>query len=381
MVVSMSMQDGSYDSVLRTYTKDSSGHIQINHPSYIEKPTLYKTVPEYRQLIQQLESLPYVQSVTPRIHSAALAYGADKTTPGLLVGIDPIREQQTSFLANKVKEGAFLTGQPDADGYYQAMVGKAVAEQLQLSVGSELVLITQGADGSMANDVFLVSGVVGARNDAERLNIYLPMGVLEEFLVMPNQAHRIVILVDDYLDAEGRAEDIRADLADQLNQHQLSVAPWQVVEAEFYRLMKVDRQGAVVSLNIVVFLVCIGVLNTILMNILERTGEFGVLKAIGTSPSRIFAQILLESLVMAIASCGVGFLIALPLNYWLTHYGFALPEPMDVSGIVFTHMTGFMNVPVFLNPILIICGATLVIACIPAYRAARIVPLDAMRRL
>lgn len=136
-----------------------------------------------------------------------------------------------------------------------------------------------------------------------------------------------------------------------------------------------------ITLYVIVFLVCIGVLNTVLMSVLERTGEFGVLKAIGTSPARLFWLIVLETLLLAVIACLLGGLIALPINLWFTLQGIALAEPMEISGIVFSHYRGQMSAYVFGFPMLVILIAAALIALMPAFRAARIVPVDAMRTL
>lgn len=381
LVVAFSVQEGTYGSILELYTQDHSGHIQLTESTYQDKPTLYKTVNNYKTLIADIEALDFVKSVTPRIQSAALAYGQKKTAPAFLVGIDAVREQQTSFLAEKIRQGEFLASGPDVDGYYQAMIGKGLSNQLGLNVGNELVLISQGADGSLANDIFIISAIIGDKDSAERLNVYLPLEGIQQFLVMPGKVHQIIILISDYKASTDRAEDIRTNLSPILQKFNLDVFPWQIVEREFYRLMRADIEGNIVTQYIVIFLVCIGVLNTILMNILERTGEFGVLKAIGTTPQRIFNQILIEAVTLAVMSCIAGLIVALPLNWYLVNVGLLLPEPTDISGLILESIKGYMSLWVFLRPVLIIVIATGVIAVFPAYRAARIVPLDAMRSL
>ena len=198
---------------------------------------------------------------------------------------------------------------------------------------------------------------------------------------MPSRVHQLVVLIDNYKYAEDRVGIIKAALHNMLAASDLDVFPWQVVEQEFYRVMKADIEGNEIQQYTIIFLVCIGVLNTILMNILERTGEFGVLKAIGTTPQRIFSQIFIEALMLALLSCLVGLIVAIPINWYLVDFGLQLPEPMEMSGLTIEAMTGEMSVWIFLRPAVIILFATGLIALYPAYRAAKIVPLDAMRNL
>lgn len=381
LVVSFSIQDGTYHNVLATYTQDSSGHIQITHKDYLDKPTLYRNVSNYQTVINQLENNDDIKNITTRIHSTALAYGQDKTALAVLKGISVEREPQVSFIKNKIKQGRYLKSSMNKNGYYEAMIGQGLAKQLGLNIGDELVLISQGVDGSMANDVFIVAGLIGELNSPQRFDVYLPLVAMQQFLVMPNAVHNIIILLDDYLDAESVSQEINKDLSDLLEKNNLAAYPWQTVEKEFNRVMKADKDGNKISMYIVVFLVCLGVLNTILMSILERTGEFGVLKAIGTQPSRIFWAIILESQILAALCCFLGLLVALPINAYFTCTGIIMPEPMEISGIYFNSINGLMSFAIFFQPFVIILLATLFISFWPAYRASRINPLDAMRAL
>jgi ABC-type lipoprotein release transport system permease subunit len=161
----------------------------------------------------------------------------------------------------------------------------------------------------------------------------------------------------------------------------LESVSWKIVSKEFYEAMKADIEGGYVAYYIIIFLVCIGVLNTVLMSVLERTGEFGVLKAIGTSPKRLFALIMAETMLLSGLSCIAGFLLFVPLNIWLVNTGFVLPEPIEFTGVVMSHMQGTWNPTVLYEPALIILISTLVISIIPARRAAKIVPVEAMRSL
>ncbi|HET8904633.1 MAG TPA: ABC transporter permease [Saccharospirillum sp.] len=375
--VQLSVTEGSYDQVLDFYTRDTTGHVQVTVEGYVETPTLYKAFELTDSLLQTITSVPGVQAVTPRIESSALGYGESRSFPVNVRGIDPEREAALSYLADKVSAGRYLTNEPDAEGYAGVMIGAQVARQLSLGVGDELILVSQGADGSLANDLYRVQGILGQAGDAEERWVVMPLAAAQSFYVLPGEVHRLVILGADYRDAQHLAERIETAIA----APELAVSPWQTVAREFYETMTADKEGGMITLYVIVFLVCIGVLNTVLMSVLERTGEFGVLKAIGTSPSRLFALIVLETLLLAVIACLIGGLLALPINLWFTLQGIALAEPMEISGIVFSHYRGQMSTYVFGFPLLVILIAAFLIAIMPGIRAARIVPVDAMRTL
>ena len=397
--IMLSMSEGSYNHIINVFTRDHTGHIQIHKQDYLQRASLYKTIDNIDELLTSLQQVPQVLSIAPRIYGPSLAYGKNKTFPANVIGISPQHEAQTTFLKHKVQQGQYLTTGITASGYFPAMIGYSLAKNLRLNVGDELVLISQGIDGSIANDIFEVTAIVGTADSFERLNVYLSLTAMQTFLSMKNTSvHELAMSLKHQSDAEKVAQQLQhyldglfsntstsKDLT--LSSHspakekqpQLTVSPWQVVESSFYNSMQADKKGNYISMAIIIFIVSIGVLNTILMGTLERTREFGVLKAIGTRPLALFKLIMLESFILAIISCFFGALLALPFNYWLAVVGIAMPEPIDMGGITFATLLGEVSYFVMGLPLLVVIGSTLCVSLIPAIRAARIVPLKALQ--
>jgi len=379
LCLTLSMSEGSYSNIINIFTQDHTGHVQIHRGNYLERPSLYKTIPHANKLISKLEQQEDVIGVAPRIYGPSLAYGKNKTFPAQVIGIDPQREAQTTRLKNKIKTGRYLTNQRSNEGYFPAMIGFSLAKNLQLNIGDELVLISQGIDGSIANDIFEITAIVGDASSYERMNVYIGLSAMREFLSMQvgekSQVHELAII----LASQNQARGFALKTQQQLGNSDLSVQPWQVVESSFYNSMQADKKGSYVSMGIIIFIVSIGVLNTILMGTLERTREFGVLKAIGTRPLAVFNLIMLESFVLAIVSCIIGLVLALPVCIWLASSGIPMPEPIDMGGIIFDTMLGEVSWFVVLLPSIVVISSTLLVSFIPAIRAAKISPLKALQ--
>ena len=379
LCLTLSMSEGSYSNIINVFTQNHTGHVQIHKENYLERPSLYKTINYANKLINDLEQKTDVIGVAPRIFGPSLAYGKDKTFPAQVIGIDPKREAQTTHLENKVKLGHYLTDRISDDGYFDAMIGYSLAKNLNLSIGDELVLISQGIDGSIANDIFLITAIVGDASSYERMNVYISLSAMRDFLSMQagelSQVHELAIILSD----QGDARAFASNMQNELDSTNLRVEPWQVVEASFYKSMQADKKGSYVSMSIIIFIVSIGVLNTILMGTLERTREFGVLKAIGTRPLAVFNLIMLESLILAIISCVIGLILALPVCVWLASSGIPIPEPIDMGGIIFDTMLGEVSWFVVLLPSTVVVASTLLVSFIPAIRAAKISPLKALQ--
>lgn len=373
--IMLSMTEGSYNNIIDLFTRDHTGHVQVHKDNYLHRPSLYKTISDSDHLIKMILKFTEVKAVAPRIYAPSLAYGNNKTFPANVIGINPELESQTTYLKQKIKKGTYINNGMTKKGYYPAMIGQSLAKNLHLQPGDELVLISQGIDGSIANELFEVAAIVGTTDSFERMNVYLSLNAMREFLSMGNQVHELAIT----LNHQTLANKFAINLQQSLQQKDLQVDTWQRIEEIFYKSMQADKKGNYVSMGILIFIVSIGVLNTVLMGTMERTREFGVLKAIGTRPIAIFRLIMLESLFLSLISCLFGLILALPINYWMATVGIELPEPIDMGGILFEHMIGEISWFSLGLPAIVVISSTLIVSFLPGLRAARISPLQALQ--
>jgi len=380
--LSFSLTEGSYNNLINLFTLTKTGHVQIHKNDYLDRPKLYKAIDDYAVIGQQLDHMDQVKSYTYRTFAPALAYSDDGNRPAQVIGIDLTRERATTLIADKVTSGHYIDNNADSDGYFQAMVGAGIAESLKIGLGDDLILISQGADGSIANDIFKVGAIIGSSGGGDDANVYLPLIAAQSFLTLEERVHEIVVTLDDYSESEAFAEAFSKKLAETLPGlafSNLTISTWQVVEVDFYNSMESDKRGNAVALAVILFIVFIGVLNTVLMSVLERTREFGVMKAIGSRPATILSLVTIETTMLAALSVVAALFLTLPLTYWLAHVGFELSEPLDVGGIMFSAYRGEMSWFVFGVPFLLLVFFAFVISIPPGIRAARILPTQAMR--
>ncbi|MCP4326724.1 MAG: hypothetical protein GY787_33835 [Alteromonadales bacterium] len=217
LCLTLSMSEGSYSNII---TQDHSGHVQLHKENYLERPSLYKNINQANSVINKLEQQSSVLSVAPRIYGPSLAYGKNKTFPAQVIGIDPIREGKTTRLASKVKQGDYLSEGTNGDGYFSAMIGYSLAKNLKLTIGDELVLISQGIDGSIANDIFIISAIVGDASSYERMNVYISLTAMQMFLSMQSgeqsQVHELAIKLSHQNEARAFAANMQQQLEDSL---------------------------------------------------------------------------------------------------------------------------------------------------------------------
>ena len=370
--VSMGISEGSYSNLIEKFTRAYTGHVQIHRQGYLNRPSIHKSFAFDDEAARRLDALPEVEASIRRVYAPALAFAGTRSTGVQVIGVEPRREEKMTGLANTISSGRFLAGNDDGE----IVLGFGVARSLRLEPGDEVALVTQGADGSIANDLFRIAGIAGSGDDLRnRISCYVTLPAAQQFLSLGSRIHEVSLILPSHEMATAGAPRIAAALGDD----ELAVEPWQVVEREFYKAMTADIEGLWISLSIIMVIVAVGVLNTVLMTILERTREFGMLRAVGTRPKSIFALILLETSFLTLLSMVPAAALSLACNYVLSLSGIALPEPIDVAGFSFDRLLSSTAPRTLWIPAIVVAASALVVSTIPALRAARITPTDAMR--
>lgn len=369
---SIAWMDGSYNNVIDLFTRNQLGHIQIHQHEYLDRPSLYRTIDDFETVGRTVANIEKVTSWAPRVYSAGLASVGTKTAGVRIIGVDPVLETSTTRLDKKVAKGPGFSSEPA----YEALLGKGLAKRLKADIGDEVVIVSQGADGSIANDLYIVKGIVDSSDDmSDQMALYLHLKDAQELLVLEGRVHEIAIVSNSIRALYPLSERIAAAV----DRSELVVEPWQVFAKSFYDAMRADQKGNWVSLFIITMLVAIGVLNTVLMTVLERTREYGLMRAIGTSPWLVFRMVIVEVTVMAVISVVIGTVVSLLLNYWLSIDGVPMPVSLEYGGVTFSEMYTEINLRSYLIPTLCVVLSAVLVSVIPAIKAARTQPAAAMR--
>ena len=370
--LTIGLSDGAYGGIIEMFTRNRTGHIQVHRAGYLDKPSLYETIDGYAAIGETIQKSAGVEAWTPRVYAAGLGSVGEKSTAVQVIGVDVARETQATRFDQKVIEGRVL----EETASHEAVIGKGLAKILSAKIDSEIVIFSQGADGSIANDVYKIIGIAESGDDGtDRVACYLHIEDAQELFVLEGRIHEIVVIVSNINQVSKVTDAIKA----RLNNSTLDVAPWQVVAKSFYRAMKTDQQGDAISRWVIMLIVAIGVLNTVLMSVLERTREYGVLKAVGTKPTQIFWLVICEVVIIAIGSIAVGALLGVLSNYLLSIYGITYPEAITYGGMKFTTLYAEVNVRCLIIPAITVMLSATIVSLFPAIKAARIMPAKAMR--
>lgn len=369
---SIAWSDGTYNDVIRAFTGNRLGHIQIHQKEYTDCPSLYKTVDKKDTIGRVLDGTKHISGWTPRLFAFGLGSVENRSTALHIIGIDPVRENRATHFRNKLEEGAGFAGET----HHPAVLGAGLARQLRAKLGDELVIVSQGADGSIANDAYTITGILDSGDpNADRMDCYLQLSDAQELMVLEGRIHEIAIT----LDRLKQVRTVTAQLRSSLGNKELSVEPWQEFAASFYRAMQADKNGNWITLGVILLIVAVGVFNTVLMSVLERRREYGVLLALGTRPGRLVRMVITEAALLAVGSAIVGTVAGFFLNWWVSMHGIILSEPFTYGGITFTMLRTELNVPSFVIPACTVVATAILVALAPAWTASRTDPARSMR--
>ena len=364
--------DGIYSNIIDLFTRNRIGHIQVHQEGYLDRPSLYKNITDYESIGKTIQDNAGVEAWSPQFYAAGLGSVGEKSTAVRVVGIDLMRENRTTVFHQKITKGRTF----EVNALNETVIGKGLARILKADIGSDLVIFSQAADGSIANDLYKIVGIAESGDDiTDRMTCYINLAAAQELFVLDGRIHEIVVIVSN-INQVSRVSDA---LQNSLEGSNLKVSPWQEVAKSFYNAMQADKQGDAIGRFVIIFIVAMGVLNTVLMSVLERTREYGLMKAVGTKPIHIFWLVLCEVVIIATISIIIGAVIGTIINYLLSIYGVTFSEGFTMGGMKFDKLHAEVNVRTLIIPTLTVMLSALIVSLYPAIKAARILPAKAMR--
>lgn len=345
------------------------GDIQVYSEGWSKRPSLHETIDD-DAILARLDEAGF--AATARLQAGGLAASGEFSAGVALVGLDPARDARVLGIHEAMAEGSWLDP-ADPKG---VVVGRGLARTLSLGLGSEVVVLSQGADGSTANELFVVRGIlmpVAASTD--RGTILMNGSAFRELMSFPEGAHRILVRAPADLDLATATEAVAA-LAPEA-----TTKSWKELNPLMAQMLDAVEVQVAVVYFIVYVAVAILVLNAMLMALFERIREFGVLKAIGYGPGQVFFLMVAEGLLQAAIATGVGGALAAPVMAYLQVYGVDIGVLGGVSMAGLTMPTvwhGVYTVDVVRVPVIMLFTIVLAAVGYPAGRAAWIRPVDAM---
>jgi ABC-type lipoprotein release transport system permease subunit len=373
--------DYGYTNMINTSAIMGLGHVTIEPHGYNQTPSLDKRLRKTGQIRERVLAMPGVNDAIVRIMGQAMFASASKTIGGVFMGIDPAQESpEQNLLIRSLVQGELFSGK-DSRG---VVVGSKMAEKLNLRIGKKLVYTTTDVSGEIVSEIARVTGIFKTGvNEVDGGMVLLPINSVRATLHYDAQdATLLAMIINDQRYAERMRDKISLAEGDP----QIEVLSWQQTQAALAGLITMDRSGNYISQFLIGLLIAAGILNTLLMSVLERTREFGVMMAVGMSPRTLFMLVVVESLWLAIIGIVIGIIITAPWYAYLYYVGLdfsgAIGEDYSAGGIL---VDPLIRIRLYKESIIAILtgvfSLTLLAGLYPAWRAGRIPPVESLKAM
>ena len=303
-----SITDGSFDHLINNLVGYYTGYVQIHKNGYWEEQILDNSFRTSAALEDSIRQEKNISGLTPRLESFALASSGDLTKGVMVVGIDPQKENEATSLQDKMSKGEYLGKSGN-----NVLLGEGLANRLKLNLNDTLVLIGQGYHGSTAVGKYRISGIL--RFGAPELNdriLFMTLPTAQELFGADQMITSYVLILDNTQKLAETTDQLRKNLTTDYE-----VMSWEDIMPDIKQHMVSDMANTKIFQAILYVLVAMGIFGTMLMMMVERTFELGMLMAIGMKKRKMILLLVSESVLTMMGGCLTGILISIPLVYYL----------------------------------------------------------------
>lgn len=373
-VLTNSLQEGVFDNLIKNVVSFYSGYIQVHKVGYWDEQILDNTFKGSDQLESQILQQNNITAVAPRLESFALASSDSLTKGCMVIGIDPEKENSITDLRNKVIKGEYLTENDKG-----VLLAEGLARRLKLNLSDTLILIGQGYHGAMAVGKYYIKGILKFGSpDLNDQSLYLSLPVAQELYTAENMLTSYVIGLENPDILDPTAASIRSTLGENYE-----AMTWEEMMPDVIQHIKTDKGSMVIIQGVLYMLIGFGIIGTLLMMMVERKYEMGMLVAIGMKKAILMQLLMIESILTIFSGCILGILASIPIVLYLYRYPIRFKGEMaDVYEefgfeAIFPTST---DPKIFLTQGLIVLILGLVLSLYPIVKITRLNPVTAMKK-
>ena len=347
------------------------GEVQIHAAGYLDDRSIYKSLKNVEEIraVAKENNIGMVE----RSYGFGLISSGTKSAGTQFWGIDPESELKYFDFANHIDEGNFLT----KTSLKKVVLGNKLARSLAAELGTELVIFVQGADGSLGNELFYVTGILG--NVADNIDRGAAIILRDDFDILfstNNLIHEIALNSKGKLEAEEIQKLMSAKAAG------VAVETWKELMPTI-AIMTEKMSVFMLTMFSLIFTIAasLGVMNTLVMSTYDRMKEFGIIRAIGATPWLIIRQVSLEAILLTFLASIIGTVIGLSIAIYLQVYGIDISGRgnLAIGGIVFDPIwRASVSLKSVFLPVVLMTLTSIVASIYPASIAARIKPVEAI---
>ena len=371
LIIFQSMIVGLIDKAVFTTTNLVVGEVQIHADDYLNDRSLYK----YLKNTEKIKSIAKKNNIglVERSYGFGLISSGTKSAGTQFWGVNPESELIHFDFAKHIDQGTFLS----SSSSNKIVLGNKLALSLAAEVGTELVVFVQGADGSLGNELFYVSGIL--KNVADNIDRSAAIMLINDFNILfsaNNMIHEIALNSKGNFEAEEIQNFMSAEIKN------VEIDTWKQLMPTI-SLMTEKMSVFMRTLFSLIFTIAagLGVMNTMIMSTYDRMREFGIIRAIGATPWRIIRQVSLEAIILTFIASIIGTIVGLSVALYFQKYGFDVTGQGNLSfgGVVMDPIwKSSVSLGIVLLPIVLMMLISIISSLYPASIAARIKPIEAI---
>lgn len=372
MIVFSSLMEGILQGSERNAVSMDLGDIQIHAENYREDPDLYKIIDDPDHILTDLKKKGF--HATKRLYGFGLAASGATSAGVQLRGIDLSNESDVTQINQHVLKGAWLE-ENDPSG---VVIGRKLARTLGVDTGDELIFVGQATDGSMANDIYIVKGILkSVGEEVDRTGLYMVDNAFRELMVLYEGAHEIAVMRPDRtMDLDAATKTV-ADLTpgyETLN--------WRELKPVIARILDLADSQMIIMVIITYTAVAMLVLNAMLMTVFERIRELGIMKAMGVKPWQIMMLVYAETFIQVFTAAILAGLSGIALSRYFEHNGIdlsSLAGGVSFGGVAIDPIwKAYLTADAVIVPVVFLFIIAFFAVLYPAVKAAVIQPVKAI---
>lgn len=352
---------------------NQTAHIQIHNDGFLKEPKNEFVIANSAEVIKDLKRTKGIKSVTPRVLTNGVVI-APRISKGVMIkAINPEMEVEVLNLKSRIKEGDFFN-----DKRNPMIIGESLAEKLKIKLGKKVSLQFQDMEGELTGQVYRVVGFYNSGNSkVDEGMVCVRQSDFSPVFKNNGNVHEIAIIVDDFEQTHTIAKGL------QITHNEVKVQTYEEI-MPMIKLMETQFQstGAIITFIVMIALI-FGIINTMLMAVLERVKELGILMAVGMNRIKIFGMIVLETLMLSLVGLPVGVVLGFITIIYMSQTGIDLSAYEDgladfgMSSIIYPVLdSGF-----FVTVAIAVFFTALFASLYPALKATRLKPIEAINKI
>lgn len=365
--------NGILEERVRTAIEREVSHIQIHHPAFKDDHDPRWFIPGGMEIVSRLQQHREVKAVTGRLKTQGMIATATGNAGIMISGVDPVTEDSVSRLSANIIEGHWFS----AEKKNEIIVGEKLMKKLKMKLNSKVVLTFLDREKNITAAAFRIKAVFKTQNTPyDEMNVFVERADLENLIATPGEVSEIAVLLK-------RNEALDPVFADLTREYpQLKTETWREVAPEIDLMVSTSQQSLVVYMAILMLALAFGIINTMLMAVLERTREIGMLMALGMNRMRVFFMILLETLFLVITGAPAGLLLSYLTIAYFGNAGIDQSAYAEVySSFGYSHIVyPYLEAADYLFILRLVIITSLLSSLLPARRALSLDPAEAIRK-